>query len=81
MKSSAHGPVKRRGQEEPPPEITGAEIVGVDDTGSVRIFGWLQGCVDLAPRPASFVECATLERAGKYFDSDVDAFALLLLSS
>jgi len=80
-KNSARGPVKRRGQEEPSSEITGAEILGVDDTGLVRISGWLQGCVDLAPRPASVVECATLERAGKYFDSDVDAFPQLLFTS
>jgi hypothetical protein len=80
-KSSVRGSVKRRGQEEPSPEITGAEIVGVDDKGSVRISGWLQGCVDLAPRPASLVECATLERAGRYFDADVDAFPQLLFTS
>jgi hypothetical protein len=80
-KSSAQGPVKRRGQEEPSPEITWAEILGVDDTGSVRISGWLKGCVDLAPRPASFVECATLERAGKNFASDADAFPQLFFTS
>ena len=79
--SSAQGPVKRRGQEAPSPEITWAEILGVDDTGSVRISGWLQGCVDLAPRPASFVECATLERAGKNVAPDADAFPQLFFTS
>jgi hypothetical protein len=80
-KSSARGPVKRRGQEESSPEITWAEILGVDDSGTVRISGWLKGCIDLAPAPASFVDCATAERAGKNFDPDADAFPQLFFTS
>ena len=80
-KSSARGPVMRRGRQEPSPEITWAEILGVDDTGSVRISGWLKGCVDLAPPPASFVDCATRERAGKSFSPDADADPLLFFTS
>ena len=80
-KGSAKGPLRRGRQEEPSPKITSAEILGVDSEGDVQISGWLQGCVDLAPRPSSFVECATLDRAGKNFDADVDAFPELFFTS
>jgi len=53
----------------------------VDSEGAIQISGWLQGCVDLAPRPASAVECASLDRAGKNFDVDVDAFPQLFFTS
>jgi hypothetical protein len=79
-KSSARGPVKR-GQEKSSPEIMWAEIAGVDDTGAARISGWLKGCVDLAPAPASSVDCATRERAGKNFDPDADAYPQLFFTS
>jgi len=81
-KSAARGPVRRRAQEEEAsPEITWAEILGVDDSGSVRISGWLKGCVDLAPPPASFVDCATWERAGKNFSPEADALPALFFTS
>ncbi len=80
-KGPAKGSIRRTGQDEPSSEIVSAEILGVDAAGNVQISGWLQGCVDLASRPDSFVACATLNRAGKYFDDDVDAYPQLFFSS
>jgi hypothetical protein len=81
LRGAVKGPVRRAGQDEPASEIVSAEILGVDAAGDVQISGWLQGCVDLAPRPASFAACATLDRAGMYFHGDVDAYPRLFFSS
>jgi hypothetical protein len=69
--------VRRPGQGAPRSQVTAADIAGIDRDGTVRVSGWIQGCVDLAPAPASHVECATLTHAGKNLDS-VDAFPQLL---
>ena len=80
-KGSATGPVRRGRQEEPIPGITSAEILGVDSRGIVQVSGRLQGCVDLAPRPASSVACATIALAGKNFVGDVDAYPELFFTT
>ena len=69
-KRAAKRPVHQPGQDDPSSEVTAAELLGVDEAGGVVVSGWLQGCVDLAPAPASQVECASVDRAGKGLAGD-----------
>ncbi len=80
-KDAAKSPVRRRSQSEPKWEVSVAELLGVSEAGDVTVSGWVQGCVDLAPAPASQVECALLERAGRNADSNVDAFPQIFFTT
>jgi hypothetical protein len=78
-KRAAKHPVRQLDQDEPAFEVAAAELLGVDEEGGVEVAGWLQGCVDLAPAPASQVECASVDQAGKNLAGD--AYPQLFFSS
>jgi hypothetical protein len=80
-RGAAKGPTRHRDQEEPPSAVSFAEVIGVSADGSVLLSGWLQGCVDLAPEPSTFVDCATLDRAGKNTQAGQDAFPQLFFAT
>lgn len=80
-RGAAKGPVRRVEQEEPPSAVSFAEVLGVSADGMVLLSGWLQGCVDLAPEPSTFIDCATLDRAGKNTHAGQDAFPQLFFTT
>jgi hypothetical protein len=78
---AAKGPIHRNDQEPPRAGVSFAQVVGVSEAGTVLVSGWLQGCVDLASPSATFVDCATLDRAGKNLAPGEDAFPQLFFAS